>query len=230
MTATVPQLRRQVPDWWRTFFDWPIAATLYGAGLGIGFLTYLAHGTLVAVSFGAFASGDPLIGAAVVVPFGLARGLSAAMAAGVRTQRDSQRLVDRLAASSERRRAVANGAALVMVAVLAVAVAVRTGGGWTTLATAGLAAVFGWAAISKSVGLEAWRRILAEHHLPQRVGSHAAWLVPAAEALVPVLVVSGLTRAAGIWAAMLLVAFSVEALRALAPRRPTGAVRVFRRP
>ncbi len=39
VTASVPQLRRQVPDWWREFFSWPIAAVLYGAGLGVGFFT-----------------------------------------------------------------------------------------------------------------------------------------------------------------------------------------------
>ena len=50
VTATVPQLRRQVPDWWREFFSWPLAATLYGAGLGVGFFTYVSHGTLVAVA------------------------------------------------------------------------------------------------------------------------------------------------------------------------------------
>src|SRR6266576_2375312 len=33
----VPQLRRQVPDWWRTFFGRPASAMLYGAGLGVGF-------------------------------------------------------------------------------------------------------------------------------------------------------------------------------------------------
>ena len=37
----VPQLRRQVPDWWRTFFPLHVAAFLYGLGLGPGFLTYL---------------------------------------------------------------------------------------------------------------------------------------------------------------------------------------------
>ena len=55
LTVAVPQLRRQVPDWWREYFSWPVAATLYGAGLGIGFFTYVSHGTLVAVSLAAFA-------------------------------------------------------------------------------------------------------------------------------------------------------------------------------
>src|SRR5512134_3774623 len=200
VAATVPQLRRQVPDWWRTFFAWPIAATLYGGGLGIGFFTYLAHGTLVAVSFAALASGDPLVGAVVVGSFGVARGLSAATAAGVRTQRDSQQLVDRLTASSEQRRSMANGAVLVVVAPLSTAGAVRTDGGWASLATAGLALAFAWAAISKVTGRGTWRRTLAEHRLPQGMRSVAVWAVPTAEALVPALVISGLTRAAGIWA------------------------------
>ena len=31
VSTAVPQLRRQVPDWWRGFFSWPVAAALYGA-------------------------------------------------------------------------------------------------------------------------------------------------------------------------------------------------------
>src|SRR5215210_6058237 len=53
----VPQLRRQVPDWWRTYFGRPFAAFLYGAGLGVGFLTYLGHGTLLVVAVGIAATG-----------------------------------------------------------------------------------------------------------------------------------------------------------------------------
>ena len=48
LPVPIPERRRQVPVWWRTFFPPPVAALLYGAGLGIGFLTYLRHGTLVA--------------------------------------------------------------------------------------------------------------------------------------------------------------------------------------
>src|SRR4249920_3846286 len=71
----VPQLRRQVPDWWRTFFPPHVAAFLYGLGLGPGFLTYMGHGTVVVLSVAAFSSGRPLLGAAVLAPFGLARRL-----------------------------------------------------------------------------------------------------------------------------------------------------------
>ena len=101
LRVPVPQLRRQVPDWWRTFFGRPFAAVLYGAGLGIGFLTYLSAGTLVVVSFAALASGSPGIGALVVAPFGLVRGLSAIVAWRSITQEQSRALVDRIASTPD---------------------------------------------------------------------------------------------------------------------------------
>jgi hypothetical protein len=225
VTAVVPQLRRQVPDWWREFFSWPVAAVLYGAGLGIGFFTYLSHGTLVVVAAGAAASGDPTVGALVMAPFGLARGLSAIRSSGVTTQEASQRLVDRLAGSPDRRRAIANGAALVAVAGVSTAVAVRADGGWTAFATAALALAFAWAAVSKVADLGRWRRTLAEHALPRGLTSTATVAVPLAEALVPLLAALALTRAAGIWALVLLAVFTGEAVRAwrrFGPQVPCG--------
>lgn len=74
----LPQARRQVPEWWRTFFSPPVAASLYGAGLGVAFLTFLSYGTFVAVAAGSVASADPLVGAALCAPFGLARALAVA--------------------------------------------------------------------------------------------------------------------------------------------------------
>ncbi len=230
VTATVPQLRRQVPDWWREFFSWPLAATLYGAGLGIGFFTYVSHGTLVAVAAAALATGDPVVGAIVVAPFGLVRGLSAARSAGVRTQHDSQRLVDRLASTPERRRSIANGLALALVAGLAAALAVRSTDGWASFATAGLALAFAWAAASKAVDIDGWRRTLDAHGLPRDVATTATFAVPAAEALVPLLAASGATRAAGVWALVLLVAFTAETLRAWRWLRSPGALRMLRGP
>ena len=69
----LPNARRQVPEWWRTFFSPPVAATLYGAGLGVAFVTFLSFGTFVAVAAAAVVSGSPLLGAALCAPFGLAR-------------------------------------------------------------------------------------------------------------------------------------------------------------
>ena len=76
----LPNARRQVPEWWRTYFSPPVAATLYGAGLGVAFVTYLSYGTFVAVAAGALVSSDPVLGALLCAPFGLARGLSVAAA------------------------------------------------------------------------------------------------------------------------------------------------------
>jgi hypothetical protein len=72
----LPDLDRQVPEWWRTFFSKNVAAFLYGIGLGIGFLTYLSFGTYVAVMTGAFISGDVRTGAVICAAFGLARAVS----------------------------------------------------------------------------------------------------------------------------------------------------------
>ena len=69
--------RRQVPDWWRTFYGPLTTAALYGAGLGIGFLTFLRHGTYLVACAIALASGDPLVGAALGASFGAARGVTA---------------------------------------------------------------------------------------------------------------------------------------------------------
>src|SRR5918996_1340545 len=96
----VPQLRRQVPDWWRTFFGRPVAAFLYGAGLGVGFLTYLGHGTLVVVAVGVAATGRPVVGALAMAPFGLARGIAPLIAARSKGPEDGARLVDRLSSMS----------------------------------------------------------------------------------------------------------------------------------
>ena len=149
----VPQLRRQVPDWWRTYFGRSFAALLYGAGLGIGFLTYLSYGTLVVVAFAAVASGRPAMGALIMAPFGLARGLSAVVSWRSTDQERSRALVDRLAAAGDAPRRIVNGVALVAIALAAAVAAVRVGAGsWGSFAAAALAAVFVWAAASKVGG------------------------------------------------------------------------------
>ncbi|MQB00913.1 MAG: hypothetical protein GEU78_11585 [Actinobacteria bacterium] len=116
----VPDRHRQVPEWWRTFYPPPVAATLYGIGLGVGFLTFLSFGTFVAVSVGAFLTADPARGALIVGPFGLARGLSVILAAGARDQEAASELVDRVQALAEGRAArLVNGCALLAVALVA---------------------------------------------------------------------------------------------------------------
>ncbi len=81
LPVPLPNARRQVPEWWRTFFSPIVAAGLYGAGLGVAFATFLSFGTFVAVAAAAVASGDPVTGAAITAPFGAARGLAVALSA-----------------------------------------------------------------------------------------------------------------------------------------------------
>jgi hypothetical protein len=207
----VPQLRRQVPDWWRTFFPPNVAAFLYGVGLGPGFLTYLSHGTVVVVSVAAFASGRPLVGAAVLAPFGLARGLGPVLAFGVRSPSDGAALVERLERSASRARwRLANAVALAAVSA-AMVVQIRTierPSGFGGLAAAMLALTFAAAAVTKLARGAAWRRTLARYRLPASASRVVALGVPIVELVIVGLVVVGLGSTAGIGSLVALVLFS----------------------
>jgi hypothetical protein len=213
----VLEARRQVPEWWRTFFSRGVTAFLYGAGVGIGFFTYLGHGTLLVVSIAATASGRPLAGALLVAPFGLARAL--AIGVGARTE-DPSGLVNRLAAFARRGwPRLAHGVALGLVALTAVVAArelPRDGVG--EVAAAVLAIAFAWAAVSKIASARSWRRALSGYGLPSGVERLAAVGVPVAEASIPLLVLLGLPQAAGIIATGMLIAFSGAVLVARARR------------
>ena len=213
----VLEARRQVPEWWREFFSRNVTAFLYGAGVGIGFFTYLGHGTLLVVSTAATASGRPLGGALLLAPFGLARALS--IAVGARTEEPSA-LVNRLAAFARRGwPRLAHGVALGLVAVSA-ALAARElpRGDIGEVAAAVLAVAFAWAAVSKVASPRSWRQALSGYGLPAGVERAAAVGVPVAEASVPLLVVVGFPQAAGIVATALLIGFSGAILVARARR------------
>lgn len=225
----VPQLRRQVPDWWRTYFGRPLAALLYGSGLGVGFLTFLGHGTLVAVTVGAASTGRPLLGALVMAPFGLARGLAPLVAARSKAPEDGRTLVDRLSATTGHLRRALNALALAGVAIAAAASASRTGGGWGEAAAAVLAVTFAWATISKLAGWNRWRRTLSAQALPRRAERLAAWAVPAVESLVPILTLLGRQRAAAAVAIASVATFSAAVLRLAARDGVTVACGCFGR-
>ena len=210
----IPQLRRQVPDWWRTYFPASAAAFLYGAGLGVGFLTYLGHGTLVVVSALAFSTGRPLAGALLGAPFGIARGLSVLRAVGVRTPEDGRRLVDALSRSSESGRRLANTAALAVLTIAVLRAAwITPGRPWGEVAAAVLGVAFAWSAASKLADRRRWERTLAAHRLPASIDRAARRGVPLAEALVPAATVLGFTRVAAWWGVLLVTAFSFALIR-----------------
>ena len=212
----IPQLRRQVPDWWRTYFGRGLASFLYGAGLGVGVFTYLGHGTVIAVAGAAASTGRPWLGAALMAPFGLARGLAPLAAIRADEPEDGRTLVDRLASMHGGIRRTANAAALVAIGAAAAAWASRTHDGWGGAAAAALAVTFGWAAASKAADRRRWRRTLVEHALPQAVERGARWAVPLAEAIVAVLVAGGRARAAAGVTLVLLVLFSMVLVRSAA--------------
>ncbi len=70
----VPQLRRQVPQRWREVLPLPATAVLYGAGLGVGFVTYVPVATFAAV-VAAIVLADPAAGAVALGAFGAGRAL-----------------------------------------------------------------------------------------------------------------------------------------------------------
>ena len=213
LPVPIPERRRQVPEWWRGQLGPHAAALVYGLGLGIGFLTYLRHGTLVAVSALAVVSGDPALGALLLAPFGLARAIGLTAAAGARTPQEVRGVVDRLEriATSPLPRA-ANGLALAGVAALALA-AVREVSALPSLAAAILAAAFAWAAAAKLLRWRVWREALPAYRLGP-LEALAAAAVPVAEIAVIALVASGAAAAASALALALLAAFSLALVRA----------------
>jgi hypothetical protein len=210
------EARRQVPDWWRTFFSRNVTALLYGAGVGVGFLTYLGHGTLLVVSVAAVAIGRPAVGAVLVGMFGLTRGLVVAVG---RNARDPSQLVGELATFAGR--GLPRAAHVLALAGVALAAALSVlstrdvaGLDVAGAVTAGLALTFGWAAIAKIIGWSRWTNALSGYGLPSPVERAARIGVPLAEAVVVVLAVIGLARTAGVVATSLLAVFSLAVLRA----------------
>jgi hypothetical protein len=90
-----PQIRRQVPERWRWTLPLPLACALYGVLLGLGFTTFVLAFAVWALAGISFASGDPLLGAAVGLAFGVGRALPVLwMAPGLRGGSGARRLDD----------------------------------------------------------------------------------------------------------------------------------------
>ena len=130
----VPQVRRQVPERWRERYPQPLAALLYGGGLGLGFATYLPVATLPVVAVGVAALAGPAAGAVVLGAFGLGRGLALAVATvRVRSHEQATERIEWMSRlAGKRRLRSANAVAL---AVLGSALALGAGVGTAKAAT-----------------------------------------------------------------------------------------------
>jgi hypothetical protein len=71
----VPQVRRQLPEDWRRRMPLPLAAALYGVLLGLGFTTFVLTFGVWALAAISFVLGDPGLGLALGLAFGLGRAL-----------------------------------------------------------------------------------------------------------------------------------------------------------
>lgn len=111
----LPQSRRQVPEPWRFRLPLPAWAAGYGAGLGVGFLTYQPVATFWVACAAAVALGRPLAGAACFAAYGAGR--SVLLLLPLRRGSDATAIVEALAG---RRRGVlrVNAVALLVCAAL----------------------------------------------------------------------------------------------------------------
>ena len=214
LPVPIPELRRQVPEWWRSAFSPGAAATLYGLGLGIGFATHLRHGTLVAVAAASFASGDPVAAAVAMGAFGVARSSAVGFAwafaedVGSLTER-----LERLALRPEGR--VLNGVSLGAIVIVGTASASSSGAGRATpVAAVAVAVVFGAAAAAKTLRWGEWRQALTAYGLPSPFEGTAAVFVPAAEVAVTVTILGGATQVGAAMALGLVLVFSAAVVRA----------------
>src|ERR687892_220926 len=189
LPVPIPELRRQVPEWWRSAFSPGTAGALYGVGLGFGFATHLRHGTLVAVA-------------------------AAWLAAGGRDVDALTEALERLAVRPWAR--ILNGAALVAVAMFGAAAATSTSlpsaERIAPVAASVLALVFGLAAASKVARWGNWRRAVAAYRIPAPRAT--AIVVTVGEASVPAAIPAGAPAAGGGPALLLLLGFTGGALRA----------------
>ncbi|HYM63959.1 MAG TPA: hypothetical protein VES61_04705 [Gaiellaceae bacterium] len=74
-SVPLPQSRRQVPEPWRFTLPLPAWAAGYGAGLGLGFLTYQPVATFWVACAAAVALGRPVAGAVCFAAYGAGRSL-----------------------------------------------------------------------------------------------------------------------------------------------------------
>ena len=92
----VPGPRRQVDERWLDRYRGWVYGLGFGAQLGLGIVTVVTSAATYVVLLCALASGDPVAGAAIMGLYGVLRGLTPLLAAGVRTPQHLMALHARL--------------------------------------------------------------------------------------------------------------------------------------
>jgi hypothetical protein len=77
LSLPVPQSRRQVPERWQYELSLPVWSTGYGAGLGLGFLTFQPVATFWVACAAALALGRPLVAGSCFALYGAGRAFMA---------------------------------------------------------------------------------------------------------------------------------------------------------
>jgi hypothetical protein len=115
----VPQIRRQLPEGWRRALPMPLAAFGYGVLLGLGFTTFVLSFGVWALAGVSLAIGEPAIGAAVGLAFGIGRALPVCLLAPLADRPLGVRAVETMANRPGLLRGarVGDAAALLLVAV-----------------------------------------------------------------------------------------------------------------
>jgi len=119
----VPQARRQVPERWRSELPLPVWSAGYGAGLGVGFLTFQPVATFWVACAAALALGRPLLAAACFALYGAGRAFMAVWPR--RREPDGTAAVERLV--GQRALVSRANAAVLVLAVVLLAVAPAAG-------------------------------------------------------------------------------------------------------
>jgi hypothetical protein len=121
-----PQVRRQLPEHWRRLMPMPIAAGLYGTLLGLGFTTFVLTFGVWALAGIAFAVGEPAIGLAIGLAFGIGRAAPIVALAPVADRSLGTRCTEAMAMRPRLYRGVRLGDAAALVVAAAVLVGSAT--------------------------------------------------------------------------------------------------------
>jgi hypothetical protein len=135
--AIMPQVRRQLPEHWRRVMPMPVAAGLYGILLGLGFTTFVLTFGVFALAGIVFALGEPAVGLAVGLSFGIGRALPIAFAAPIADQPLGIRITELMAERPSIYRGFRFGDGVALLAAAAALVATVPAGAANTAARPG---------------------------------------------------------------------------------------------